>query len=211
MKNWNHWIFPWPHHNPAIYWAITRPSFNNPYMNQSNEGTPPPPLITFKIRFPSLNHLDDLCFTAWTSTFWDICGMKGKRYGKKGGCVFFFPVGVMWVVFCFRSLCGRDTLLEKDDLEVPESTRSFQKSGKSSWDRVIHEKCIDLLLSLYPTNDKQPFPCLLLQRFPETWRLPLIMGDVHFICWVAGWVVWSQSKGIEPKNIEMMISIWISW
>lgn len=175
-------------------------------MNQSNEGMPPrnphPPPHWLPSRYDFQVSTTSMISASLrepppfeTSAEW-----RERDTEKKGGCVFFFPVGVMWVVFCFRSLCGRDTLLEKDDLEVPESTRSFQKSGKSSWDRVKNEKCIDLLLSLYPTNNKQPFPCLLLQRFPQTWRLALIAGDVHFIRWVAGWVVWSPSTRIEQKD-----------
>ena len=132
----------------------------------------------------------------------------GKRYGKKRNAFF-----SRWVScessFVWEIYVEGIPFLRRWS-RILESTRSFQKSSKSSWDRVIHEKCIDLLLSLYPTNDKQPFPCLLLQRFPETWRLALIGGDVHFKCLVAGWVVWSQSKRIEQKD-KMMISILISW
>lgn len=175
MKNWNYWIFPRPNHNPAIYWAITWPSFNNPYMNQSNEGTPPP-LITFKIRFPSLNHLDDLCFTAWTSTFWDICGMKGKRYGKKGGCVFFLPGGCNVSRLLFQKSMWKGCPSWERWSRILESTRSFQKSSKSSWDRVINEKCIDVLLYCchsIPQTTSNLFPACFCNAFhrPEGLRL----------------------------------------
>lgn len=131
MKNWNHWIFPWPHHNPTIYWAITRPSFNNPYMNQSNEGTPPPPTdylqdTISKSQPPrwSLLHCVNLHLLRHLRN-------EGKEIRKKKGGWFFFPVGVMWVVFCFRNLCGRDTLLEKDDLEFRNQQGHFKNLVKA--------------------------------------------------------------------------------
>lgn len=191
MKNWNHWIFPWPHHNPTIYWAITRPSFNNPYMNQSNEGTPPPHWLPSRYDF-QVSTTSMISASLREPPPFETSAEWRERDTEKKGRVVFFPGGCNVSRLLFQKSMWKGYPSWERWSRIPESTRSFQKSGKSSWDRVIHEKCIDLLLSLYPTNDKQPFPCLLLQRFPETWFFLLIMGDVHFICWVAGWAVWSQ-------------------
>ena len=128
MKNWNHWIFPWPHHNPAIYWAITRPSFNNPYMNQSNEGTPPPPTdylqdTISKSQPPrwSLLHCVNLHLLRHLRN-------EGKEIRKKGRVCFFLPGGCNVSRLLFQKSMWKGYPSWERWSRIPESTKGHFKN-----------------------------------------------------------------------------------